>query len=251
MSLLPEGMAAFPAVIMICASFVTSALTAAFGVGGGVALLAVMGLYLPVAALIPVHGAVQLGSNTGRAWHLRAGIRWSMLWPFLGGAVIGAAGGALTAVELPDPVLKITLGLFVVVVTWTKIMGFDRLRAVGLVVGGAVISALTMLIGAGGPLISAFLGQVISDDRKALVATHAAGMTMLHTLKIFAFGALGFAFWKWLPLVVAMIATGYIGTLSGARILHALPEKTFRMGFKILLTILALDLVRRGVLALV
>ena len=29
-------------------------------------MLALMGLFVPVAALIPVQGAVQLGSNTGR-----------------------------------------------------------------------------------------------------------------------------------------------------------------------------------------
>ncbi len=248
---LPEGLGATAALILIAASFFTSALTAAFGVGGGIAMLALMGVFLPVAALIPVHGAVQLGSNTGRAWHQRAGIRWPMLWPFLAGAVIGGAAGAFLAVELPDAPLKIILGLFVIIVTWAKVPGFDRLSAAGLVVGGAVISALTMLLGATGPLFSAFFGRVISDDRKSLVATHAAGMTMLHTLKIVAFGALGFAFWQWLPLVAAMIVTGYIGTVYGTRLLHALPEKSFRTGFKLLLTLLALDLVRRGVVALV
>ncbi len=244
--LLPEGLALTAAAILIAASFFTSALTAAFGVGGGVAMLALMGLFLPVAALIPVHGAVQLGSNTGRAWHQRANICWPMLWPFLAGAVFGAAAGAGLAVELPDTWLKLLLGLFVVIVTWTKIPGFDRLSGAGLVVGGAIISALTMLLGATGPLISAFFGQVISGDRKALVATHAASMTMLHALKIAAFGVLGFAFWTWLPLVAAMIFTGYIGTVYGTRLLNALPEKTFRLGFKLLLTVLAIDLVRRG-----
>lgn len=247
--LLPDGFSPLVATLLIVASFFTSALTAALGVGGGVALLALMGLFLPVAALIPVHGAVQLGSNTGRAWHQRASIRWPMLWPFLGGSVVGAVAGAMTAIELPDATLKIVLGAFVIIVTWAKIPGFDRLSAAGLVVGGAVISALTMVLGATGPLISAFFGQVIHDDRKALVATHASGMTILHALKIVAFGALGFAFWRWLPLVAAMIATGYAGTVNGTRILHALPEKMFRTGFKWLLTLLALDLIRRGLAA--
>lgn len=248
---LPDGLSSAAAAILVAASFFTSALTAAFGVGGGVAMLALMGVFLPVAALIPVHGAVQLGSNTGRAWHQRQAIRSSMLLPFLAGAIVGAAAGAVVAVELPDAPLKIALGLFVIAVTWARIPGFDRLTASGLVVGGAVISALTMLLGATGPLISAFFGQIIRDDRKALVATHAAGMTMLHALKIVAFGVLGFAFWQWLPLVIAMIATGYVGTVYGTRLLHALPEQIFRIVFKWGLTLLALDLIRRGALALI
>jgi hypothetical protein len=39
----------------------------AFGIGGGAALLAVMASLVPPAALIPVHGVVQVGSNLGRA----------------------------------------------------------------------------------------------------------------------------------------------------------------------------------------
>ncbi len=103
--LLPDGLGAAPAAILIVASFFTSALTAAFGVGGGVAMLALMGIFLPVAALIPVHGAVQLGSNTGRAWHQRAHIRFDIAVPFLFGSLAGAIAGAWFVVQLPDAVL--------------------------------------------------------------------------------------------------------------------------------------------------
>lgn len=234
------------ALLLIVASFFTSAFTAAFGVGGGVALLALMGVIVPVAALIPVHGAVQLGSNTGRAWHQRPHIRWPVLVPFAAGALAGAVVGGLTVVELPDAVLKTVLGVFVLAITWAKIPGFDRLSGAGLLVGGAIISALTMFLGATGPLISAFFGQLISKDRRNLVATHAAAMMLLHTLKIIVFGVLGFAFWTWLPLIAAMIATGYLGTIVGTRLLNTLPEKTFRFWFRIFLSALSLDLVRRG-----
>ena len=42
-NLLPEGIGAGAALLLAVASFFTSALTAAFGVGGGVAMLALMG----------------------------------------------------------------------------------------------------------------------------------------------------------------------------------------------------------------
>lgn len=41
-----------------------------------------------------------------------------------------------------------------------------------------------------------------------------------------------------------MIASGLIGTAIGGRLLSALPEKGFRLGFKILLTIAALGLLQ-------
>lgn len=247
---LPEALSAWPAALLVIASFFTSALTAAFGVGGGVAMLALLGLFTPVAALIPVHGAVQLGSNTGRAWHQRAHIRFAIAAPFIAGSLLGAAVGAYFVVQLPDALLKLVLGLFVIAVTWTKIPGAGRLSHAGLAAGSAVLALATMFVGATGPLLSAFFAQIIPDDRKALIATHAAGMTVQHALKVIAFAAAGFVFHRWLPLVAAMIASGYLGTVYGTRLLEAMPETTFRRWFKIALTALALDLVRRGLAGL-
>jgi uncharacterized membrane protein YfcA len=244
--LLPEGLGWAAALVLVVASFFTSALTASFGVGGGVAMLTLLGLFIPVAALIPVHGAVQLGSNTGRAWRQRANVRWQVAGPFVAGSVLGAIVGAFVVVQLPDAVMKLVLGLFVVAITWTTIPGFDRLGRAGISLASAVLAVLSMMLGATGPLLNAVLAQIIPGDRKALVATHAAGMTVQHLLKIVVFGAAGFAFAQWLPLVAAMIVTGYLGTIWGTRLLDSLPEDRFRFWFKILLTVLALDLARRG-----
>ncbi len=248
---LPDTLGALPALLLIIASFFTSALTAAFGVGGGVAMLALLGLFIPVAALIPVHGAVQLGSNTGRAWRQRAHIRFSIAAPFILGSLIGAAVGAYFVVQLPDALLKLVLGMFVISVTWTKIPGAARLGYAGLAFGSAVLALATMFVGATGPLLSAFFAQIIPDDRKALVATHAAGMTVQHALKVIVFAVAGFAFWRWLPFIALMIASGYLGTLYGSRLLEKMPEETFRRWFRIGLTLLALDLIRRGLMGMV
>ena len=245
-ALLPDGIGTGAAALLVVASFFTSALTAAFGVGGGVAMLALMGLFIPVAALIPVHGAVQLGSNTGRAWHQRAHVRRDIFGPFLAGSLVGAAAGAFFVVQLPDALLKLVLGTFIVAVTWARIPGFDRLSRAGLAVGSAVTALATMFVGATGPLLSAFFAQLLPDDRKALVATHAAGMTVQHFLKVVVFGFAGFAFAAWLPLVAAMIISGYLGTVHGSAWLERLPEETFRRWFRIGITLLALDMIRRG-----
>lgn len=244
--LLPDGFGAGAATLLVVASFFTSALTAAFGLGGGLALMALMGLFVPVAALIPVHGAVQLGSNTGRAWHQRAHIRRDLFGPFLAGSLVGAVVGASIVVQLPDTLLKLALGGFIIAVTWWRIPGFARLGRAGLAVGSAVTATVTMFVGATGPLLSAFLAQIIPDDRKALVATHAAGMTVQHALKVVVFGLAGFAFARWLPLVAAMIGSGYLGTVYGSALLDRLPEATFRRWFRIGITLLALDMIRRG-----
>ena len=249
-SLLPEGIGLAAAAFLIFASFFTSALTAAMGLGGGVAMLALLGIFIPVAALIPVHGAVQLGSNTGRAWRQRENVRWSVAGPFIAGSFIGAAIGAFVVVQLPDAVMKIVLGAFIVLITWVSIPGFDRIGKAGIAIGSTVLAVLSMMLGATGPLLNAMLAQLFPGDRKGLVATHAAGMTVQHSLKIVVFGLAGFAFAEWIPLVAAMIASGYAGTIWGTQLLERLPEERFRFWFKILLTVLALDMLRRGLMAL-
>jgi uncharacterized membrane protein YfcA len=248
--LLPDGIAIWAALLLVSASFFTSALTASFGVGGGVAMIALMGLFVPVAALIPVHGTVQLGSNTGRAWHQRANVRRDIALPFIAGSVVGAIAGAFIVVQLPDALLKLVLGVFIIVVTWAKIPGIDRLGRAGLAIASTCLALLSMFVGATGPLMQVILAQILSGDRKAMVATHAAAMTVQHGLKIVVFGLAGFAFWSWLPLVAAMIVSGYLGTVYGTRLLDRMPERTFRRWFRIGVTLLALDLLRQGLAGL-
>lgn len=247
---LPEGLDPLIAVVLVIASAFTSALTAAFGVGGGIAMLTLMGLFVPVAALIPVHGAVQLGSNTGRAWHQRANVRMDVAAPFIAGSVVGAVIGAFVVIQLPDALLKLVLGAFVIAITWTKIPGIEKLTRAGLAAASVVVALLGMLVGATGPLVSVLFAQFFANDRKALVATHAAGMVAQHGLKIVVFGLAGFAFAEWLPLIGAMIVSGFLGTVYGTRLLERMPEESFRKWFKIAITVLALDLLRRGLMGL-
>jgi len=213
-------------------------------------MLALMGLFVPVAALIPVHGAVQLGSNSGRAWHQRANVRKDIALPFVAGSVVGAIAGAFIVVQLPDALMKIVLGAFIILITWVAIPGLDRIGKAGLAVASTFTAILSMMVGATGPIVSPILAQFLPGDRKALVATHAAVMVIQHGLKIIVFGLAGFVFWDWIGLVAAMIASGFLGTVYGTKMLDRLDETQFRRWFKIGLTLLALDLLRRGILAL-
>lgn len=238
-----------PALVLVVASFFTSALTAAFGVGGGVAMLALMGMFMPVIALIPVHGAVQLGSNTGRAWHLRAHIDRSIITPFLTGTLIGASAGAFFVVQLPDALLRIILAIFILWVLWGRLPGLDKIGRAGITLGSALTAFLTMFLGATGPLLAALFSQLFPHDRKIFIATNAAGMAVQHLAKIMLFGFAGFAFAQWLPLIAIMIATGYLGTIYGSGLLDRFPEHRFRFWFRLVVTLLALDMLRRGVMA--
>ncbi len=246
--LLPNGITAGVAALLIVASFFTSATTASFGIGGGVMMLALMGLFLPVSALIPVQGLVQLGSNSGRAFVQRSHVQWQIMQPFLIGSVIGAVVGGLTVVQLPDAIMKIVLGVFILGITWMTIPGVQSLKGAALAAASGIVAFLSMFLGATGPLMAAILGALIPEDRKALIATSAVALVVHHGLKVLVFGFIGFAFGPWMPLIIAMIATGYLGTLLGSALLSHIPEKSFRLVFKLVISALALDMLRRGLI---
>ncbi|MEL6202534.1 MAG: sulfite exporter TauE/SafE family protein [Pseudomonadota bacterium] len=248
-ALLPNGVSLSVAALLVVTSFFTSAITAALAMGGGLTLLAVMGMFLPVSVLVPVHGLVQLGSNTGRAVALKNDIEWGTLGLFFVFGLLGAVLAAYIVIELPDAWLRVTLGLFVVLIVWVKLPAIAAKSRWLVAFGGFVTSALTMFLGATGPLVVALFSKHF-DRKEALIATSAAAMVFQHGVKVFAFGVLGFAFLQWLPLVGAMIVSGFLGTLTGIKLLRRLPEARFRLLLKIMITLLGADMIRRGWLAL-
>ena len=60
------------ALALVALSFVTSLITATFSLGGGTLMVAVLAVVFPPAIVVPLHGAIQLGSNGGRAIVQRA-----------------------------------------------------------------------------------------------------------------------------------------------------------------------------------
>ncbi len=240
-TLLPPDVSALTAIGLAALSLLTSALSAGAGVGGGLVLLSAMASFLPPVVVIPTHGVVQIGSNAGRAALMHQHIERRILLPFVLGSVLGVVLGAKLFVALPAPVLKTILGLFILAVVWLPKLKASRIPNRGSTLVGIVGSFCTMFVGATGPFVASF---ITPDrlDRHAVVATHAACMTVQHTLKVVAFGFLGFAFLPWLPLLAAMIGAGFLGTLLGRRLLDRLPHRIFARAFKVILTVLALRL---------
>lgn len=245
MTFLPPGIDAFTATILIVLSFFTSALSAAFGLGGGVAMLGALAGSVPPSVIIAVHGVVQFGSNLGRAVLQKDHANWPLVGRFLIGAIAGVALGAWLFVSLPDKILLGVLGVFILIMAWVPKPKLPGLEKSGMILGGGISSVLTMFVGATGPFIQAIL-MPLGLDRKSQIATHAVMMTAQHLLKVLAFGFIGVALMAWLPLIAAMIVTGFIGTVMGTRLLENMPERVFQVLLKTLLTLVALDLLRRA-----
>ncbi len=235
------GLALWSFLLLCGVSFLGSFISAAMGLGGGALVLAAMALFMPPAVLIPVHGMVQLGSNGGRAALMRSHILLEIVPAFLIGTILGAAIGVQLVIALPIAVLQGVLAAFILYSTWApkfRASNPGRRTFFGL---GALVAFVTMFVGATGPLIAPFIAAA-SGQRQQVVATHAALMTLQHGFKIIAFGAVGFAFGPYLPLLASLLGFGFAGTYAGRHLLNRLPERAFRIGLKAILTAIALRL---------
>lgn len=240
--ILPEGMDQAVLVLLLATSFAASFITVTFGIGGGGLLLAVMATLVPVAALIPVHGLIQLGSNAGRMTLLLRSVSWPALPGFAAGSVVGSLAGGMILVELPANFVQIGVGLFVI---WTVFARPPRWLRNLPVLTGAISSFLTMFFGATGLFVASYT-KSLELPRHGHVATHATLMTLQHGLKVIVFGFLGFAFAEWGLFVVAMILLGLCGTFAGRIFLDRLDDRWFRIALDILLILISARLILAG-----
>ena len=238
-AMLPEALslAAFWGLMAI--SFLASLITAAFGIGGGALLLAVMASLLPPTALIPVHGAVQLASNAGRMALLFEHVHWPALKGFALGSVLGACLGGVVVVELPPWIIQLSVGLFVI---WSVFAHPPRWLSRYSILTGGISSFLTMFFGATGLFVAGYT-KAQNLPRHGHVATHAALMTLQHCLKVVVFGILGFAFGAWLWVVIALSVAGFAGTAMGRIALGQMSDAGFRRALDVLLVLISIRLI--------
>lgn len=221
--------------------------TAIIGVGGGVFLISLMPVFVPTAAIIPIHGVVQLASNFSRALFGITQVDWKVFLPFAGGACLGVAAGSRFVLMVPLDFLPLVLGTFILIMVWMPGIR-DRVRLPGkFITLGAAQGVLTLFLGATGPLNPPFLlREGLGKDR--LVVTQAAMMTALHFLKVLAFGLLGFLFRPYLYLVAGMILSVTLGSYTGTAIRSRVSEKVFLQIFKGVVTLLALRMMVKALL---
>lgn len=226
---------------LIAASFFTSLLTAVFGAGGGLTLLAIIAQLLPASAIIPVHAVVQAGSNSGRAFLLVRHVKWQFFVAFCIGAAAGALVGGYVVITLPQRILQGALALFMIVMLWGPALPHWAKSSISISIQGFVSSVLTMFVGATGPFLLAAMKPHHFSPLEVM-STFAMSMTVQHALKIAVFAALGFAFKPYLGLIIWMMLTGFLGTLTGTKIVKKRKPEAFEAWLKLILTVLALRL---------
>lgn len=228
--------------ILLLSALLTSIISGFAGVAGGILLLAVMSIFLPASALIPIHGLVQLGSNSSRVFLLWKHIDRKIIPLYLLGGVLGAAIGSQVVVSVEGQLYSLALGTFILIVTW-----LPRFKSTPKIPGkwmfiGVGATFLSLVFGAIGPLLAPFfLRERISKE--SLVVTKATCQMIGHLYKTIVFGFLGFAFADYSDLLIGMLAAVVLGNYIGKQLLGKVDDRIFRQVLKWMITALAVRMI--------
>ena len=229
-------------VSLSAASFLTSLLTAAIGIGGGLGLLSVMPSFMPMTAVVPLHGVTQFVSNASRFVFDYHHAETRLLPAYLAGAILGAAAGYFFIGQIPDLYLSAALGGFILLCTWTSLV-----KKLGKVFTDffsiAFIQTFLSLFVASVGLMSqpVLIKQGLPKNR--VIVTHAMQMSVLHGLKVFAFVAAGFPFLRYWEIAAVMIVASAAGTYFGGFFRDRIPERLGAIGLKAGITFFACKMI--------
>lgn len=227
--------------VLVSLSLFTAWINSAMGIGGSALLIMSMAQIMPPAAVIPVHGMVQLGQNSTRFAMIWPHVDYRLLLAIIPGIVIGAILAGLLLVQLPSGMLELLIASFMLFMCWGPPLPARSVGTAGSMVMGVITTFLSSFVGAAGSIVAAYLKH-ISPERLTRVATHSAVMSLQHLTKFFIFGFAGFIFIDWLPLMLAMVMVGFLGTWVGLKVLKKLTNHHFDFIMKLLLTALSLRL---------
>jgi uncharacterized membrane protein YfcA len=233
-----------PVLILLPVAVLASAISGVLGMGGGSVLLAVMASGLDPAVVVPVHGVVQMVSNSTRTFVLLKDVAWKYVALYVPAMVAGVWIGLQLYSGAGMSWFKPAIGVFIFsFLAWDawkpKHLELPDWSYVPAGLGGGL---LTITLGAAGPYLSAFfLRRDLSKEK--IIATKAAIQTIGHFLKIPAFLSVGFDYRGQLALVAPLLVGSIAGTMLGTWILKRVDESKFRTLFRGVLAVLALRLV--------
>ena len=232
---------------LVAAVFVTSAISGIFGMAGGLILLGILLMLMPVGTAIAVQGMVQLIANGSRAWLSRAWINWSSL----GFIIIGLVAAAITLLILrytPDlATVCIAIGLMPILV-WIpqRWLTLDASRPHQAMICGLVAGGLNLAVGVSGPTIDIFFIRT-PMDRRTIIATKAATQVLSHAVKIVFYwnATMVLTPIEWTGILLAApFAIG--GTSFGHWILQRLTDANFRRWTRLIVTAIGIFYLIRG-----
>lgn len=240
------------AAALLVAVFFTSMLSGIFGMAGGLILLGILLLILPVGTAIAVQGTIQLVANGSRAIMSRAYIDWRVLGIMTLGLL--TAGAILFIVRYaPDlATVYIVIGVLPVLLwipqSW---LALDASKPHHAFICGFLGGGVNLAVGVAGPTIDMFFIRT-PMDRRAIIATKAAAQVVNHTAKILFYWQATFVLtsfeWTWVAVAAPF---AILGTRAGHWVLQRLTDANFKSWTRLIVTAVGIYYLARGIALLI
>ncbi len=215
-----------------------------FSAGGALIVLAITSTVLPIAAIVPIHSTLLIGSTVSRAVAFRQYIDWKIARPFLLGSFVGALVGSRVYFELPVELIATAIATVMLVAIWLpEIRWRPRIRHPWLAVG--FLHTLFSTLFAYGAV---FHAVIIHTDlqRRQIVGTMAGALSGMGVFKIAGYVINGFDYSPYIASIAACIVVSIFGTWLGKKMVDRISERVFRVVYKVLVTATALRLIWVG-----
>jgi len=229
-------------IVLALLTFLTSTIAGIVGIGGGMILVVILPSFLPLNALIPVHGLTQMSSNISRAIFGYQDIRKEVIPKFLLGSLCGISVFAGIIYYISLEYVPLFIGMYILLSLWSKRFNERIKRYESYFLAGFFQTGLSIIVGATGPLTMTLLLKDY-NNKDQVVATGAALMGITHSLKVFVFIFFGFVFLDYLSILSAMIIGAIAGSYAGTLLRDKIDGKKFLFALKLLLSVLALKLI--------
>ncbi|MDX9796999.1 MAG: TSUP family transporter, partial [Arcobacteraceae bacterium] len=105
---------------LLLIAFITSTIAGVVGIGGGMMLIAILPSFLPLNALIPVHGLTQMSSNVSRAFFGYKEVQYQVIPKFLIGSFLGIALFASILSFISLEYVPLFIGVYILLSLWSE-----------------------------------------------------------------------------------------------------------------------------------
>ncbi len=235
---------------IILGVLVTSTISGFLGMGGGMIMMALYGMVLPIKAAMILHGVTQLSSNGFRGLINYKHIQWKFIPLYLVGAL--SVFTVFRFIEFVPNMAMVyfCLGLFPFISFIPKVaQHFDITKGNQALLTGLAVTAAQLIAGASGAILDIFF--INSNlDRHKVIATKAVTQSFGHGIKLWYYFSLisvaddlGSMSYYIYP---AVVLTAFVGTYLGKQILNRLSERSFQKLSKGFILTIAVGLLLNG-----
>jgi hypothetical protein len=230
--------------LFILLGFVASLVSAVFGFGTALLVLAIGSHILPVKETIALAAVLFATSTIAKTIVFGKHIDWRVAGLMAIASLPFAFAGASLMVHMPTDVLKRSLGamiLLYIIATRFKHLPALKIGTSGLLVGSASYGFVSGLLGSGN-IIKVVIFREMRLSKEAFVGSMAATSVLSNLAKLTAYTQSDLLGRELAVVIIGLVTAVLLAVFIGRRILRAMDGKQFEAGLQIILAVSAVGL---------